>query len=441
MEVTGAVDLPVSEKVLLRVAADYDDHGGCQHNVATNEVYGGAIRRAGRVTLVLKPIDNLQSRTVVEYGTTKGHPTINAIYSYYPCGAAGLVTTAACLYSPALDTVVGSPGAWNAYLAAHPGANPGGIPGALIRQQQLGIWAVDSLQSNSLFRENWSATNTSTYDLDDDVQLKNIVGVSRSYVDFIADQAGIPFGISLDYNSATGALGNKTTLRNVSEEAQVLGKAFASELDYVLGLYYSSNRHTEHDDLTYFDLTPVIPPSPSTFIFVATAKSEAAYAQGTYDLSSLTGINGLKATAGLRYTWETDGLSYPVDPHALLSGGAAESKRFSNPSWQAGLEYKIRPELLLYVVQRGSWRSGGFNGYSPSNPTLAQFDGNEFLPEKTHDVEVGAKFRGAVMGAPSVFNIALYNQWITDIQRVMSPAWRVACSRRFVCPRQVRGER
>ena len=301
MEVTGAVDLPVSEKVLLRVAADYDDHGGYQHNVATNEVYGGAIRRAGRVTLVLKPIDNLQSRTVVEYGTTQGHPTINTIYSYYPCGAAGLVTTAACLYSPALDTVVGSAGAWNAYLAAHPGANPGGIPGALIRQQQLGIWAADSLQSNSLFQENWSATNTSTYDLD-----------------------------------------------NVSEEAQVLGKAFASELDYVLGLYYSSNRHTEHDDLTYFDLTPVIPPSPSTFIFISTAKSEAAYAQGTYDLSSLTGVSGLKATAGLRYTWETDGLSYPVDPHALLSGGAAESKRFSNPSWQVGLEYKIRPELLLY---------------------------------------------------------------------------------------------
>ena len=130
-------------------------------------------------------------------------------------------------------------------------------------------------------------------------------------------------------------------------------------------------------------------------------------------------MNGLKATAGLRYTWETDGLSYPVDPHALLSGGAAESKRFSNPSWQVGLEYKIRPELLLYVVQRGSWRSGGFNGYSPSNPTLAQFDGNEFLPEKTHDIEVGAKFRGDVMGAPSVFNIALYNQWITDIQRVI----------------------
>jgi iron complex outermembrane receptor protein len=244
-------------------------------------------------------------------------------------------------------------------------------------------------------------------------------GASRSYVDFIADQAGVPFGLSIDYNTQTGALGNETTLRNVSEEAQILGKAFDAKLDYVLGVYYSSNRHTEHDDLTYFDLSPVIPPSPSTFIFIATAKSEAAYAQGTYDLSSLTGVSGLKATGGLRYTWEKDGLSYPVDAHALLSGQPSESKVFSNPSWQVGLDYRIRPELLLYLVQRGSWRSGGFNGYSPSNPTLAQFAGNEFLPEKTHDVEVGAKFHGDLQGVPSALNMAVYNQWITDIQRVI----------------------
>jgi iron complex outermembrane recepter protein len=418
-ETLGAINLPFSETVLLRLAGDYHDRGGFQHDVGTNEDFGGMIRRAGRATLVLKPIENLQSKTVVEYGTTGGRPTINTIYSYYPCGTPGLVTSAACLYSPALDTVVGVNGAWNAYLAAHPGANPAGIPGALARQQQLGVWGVDSLQANSIKQENWSATNTTTYDFSDAVQLKNIVGASRSYVDFVADQAGIPFGISLDYNSETGAYGNKTTLRNVSEEAQMLGKVLDNKLDYVMGFYYSSNRHTEHDDLTYFDVSPIIAPSPSTFVFIATAKSEAAYAQGTYDLSSLTGVSGLKATGGFRYTWETDGLSYPVDPVALLSGEPSESKEFSAPSWQVGIDYQLTQGLLLYIVQRGSWRSGGFNGYSPSKPTTAQFDGNEFLPEKTHDVEVGAKFRGDVMSLPTAFDIALYNQWITDIQRVI----------------------
>jgi iron complex outermembrane receptor protein len=205
----------------------------------------------------------------------------------------------------------------------------------------------------------------------------------------------------------------------VSEELQVLGKALDSRLDYVVGFYYSSNRHTEHDDLTYFDVTPIIPPSPSTFIFVATSRSDAIYGQATYDLSSWTGVEGLKATGGFRYTWERDGLSYPVDQYALLSGQPSESADFSSPSWQVGIDYQLSHGLLLYLVQRGSWRSGGFNGYSPSNPTTAQFDGNKFLPEKTHDVEVGVKYRGSLLGLPSAVNVAVYNQWITDIQRVI----------------------
>jgi iron complex outermembrane recepter protein len=418
-ETLGALDLPFSERILLRLAGDYYERGGYQHDIATSQDYGGMVRRAGRATLVLKPMDGLQSKTVAEYGATLGRPTINSIYSYYPCGSPGLVSTADCLFSPALDSVVGVPRAWAAYLAAHPGANPLGIPGAYALQKQLGVWGVDSLQPNSIEQRNWSVTNTTTYDISAAVQLKNILGVSRSYVDFIADQAGVPFGLSIDYNTESGNLGNKTTLRNFSEEAQWLGRSFDSRLDYVIGLYYASDRHKEDDDLTYFDVSPIIAPSPSTFIFKSTSRSEAVYAQGTYDLNSWTGVDGLKATAGIRYTWETDGLSYPVDRYALLSGQPAESAHFSAPSWQVGVDYQLAPGLLLYLVQRGSWRSGGFNGYSPSNPTTAQYDGNEFLPEKTHDVEAGMKYRGALLGQPSAINVAVYNQWITDIQRVI----------------------
>jgi iron complex outermembrane receptor protein len=261
-------------------------------------------------------------------------------------------------------------------------------------------------------------SNTTTYDLTDNLQIKNIFGASRSFQDFVADQLGVPFGISVDYNIVSGGIGNKTTLKNYSDELQLLGKAFDGQLDYVAGLYGSSNRHNEFDDLTYFELVPILPGSPSTFIFDTTSKSKAAYAQGTYDLGKLTGITGLKFTAGARYTWETDGLQYPTDRYALLSGQSSESKQFSSPSWQAGFDYQINSQLLLYLTTRGSWRSGGFNGYSPSNPTLAQFGGNEFLPEKTHDVEFGAKFRGELLNMPAVLNIAIYNQWITNIQRV-----------------------
>jgi iron complex outermembrane recepter protein len=418
-ETSGALNLPISDKVLLRVAGDYYHRKGYQRDVANGEDYGGLNRRSGRVTLLVKPFEGLENETVAEFGSSTGSPAINEPYSVYGCGTPGLTTTVACVYSPLSGPI------WTAYVAAHPTLNPNGIVNALARQQALGVFGVDSPQPNGLHAQNWSVSNTTTYSFSDDLQVKNIFGASRSYTDFVADQMGIPYGISEDFNSASGLEGNRTTLRNYSEEAQVLGKAFDSQLDYVVGFYYSRNRHEELDELTYFDVAPVIPGAPSTFHFITTARSEAGYAQGTYDLSSLSGVHGLKFTGGLRYTWETDGLQYPFDPvapaagGALLSGENSESKQFRNPSWNAGLDWQIDPQLLVYMVTRGSWRSGGFNGYSPSVPATAAEGGNEFLPEKTHDVEIGAKFRGDFMAVPTVFNIAVYNQWVTNIQRVV----------------------
>jgi iron complex outermembrane recepter protein len=418
-DTTGAINLPFSDNVLLRVAGDYYRREGYQHDIATGKDYGGLNRRAGRVTLLVKPIEGLENETVAEYGSSTGNPTINEIYSVYPCGSVGLTTVAACTYSPLSGAL------WTAYVAAHPSLNPGGIVAALSRQQALGVWAVDSPQPNGLHAQNWSVSNTTTYSLTQDVQLKNIFGASRSYTNFIADQMGIPYGISEDFDSASGLEGNRTTLRNYSDEVQLLGKALDTQLDYVIGFYYSNDRHEELDELTYFDVSPVIPGSPSSFHFIATSRSEAAYAQGTYDLSNLTSVNGLKFTGGLRYTWETDGLQYPFDAFpasaggALLSGEPSESKQFRNPSWNAGFDWQGTAQTLLYIVTRGSWRSGGFNGYSPSAEATAAEGGNEFLPEKTHDVEIGAKYRGNWMDIPSVFNIAVYNQWITNIQRVV----------------------
>lgn len=418
-ETQAAVNLPFSSSVLLRLAGDYYSRGGFQHDIATGEDLGGMVRRAGRATLLLKPTESLRNKTIIEYGETRGRPTINSLYSYYPCGTPGLTTAAACLYSPGLDAAVGVPGAWSDYLAAHPAANPGGLAGAFAEQQKLGPWGVDSPQANAFFQQYWHATNITSYEVSDGLELKNIAGVSRSYVDFIADQAGLPFGLSIDYDTETGAQGNLTTVRNVSDEAQVLGKALDERLSYVAGLYYFYGRHSENDNLSYFDVSPIIPPSAYAYTYIATSKNEAAYAQGTYDLSSLTGVSGLKATAGVRYTWETDGLSYPLVPSAPYGGEPSESKQFSDPSWQVGLEYQLSRDLFTYIVSRGSWRSGGFNGYSPSNPTTAQYGGNEFLPETTHDVELGAKYRGTAGGVPASLDVAVYNQWINDIQRII----------------------
>ena len=429
-ETSGAINLPFSDKVMLRVAGDYYRREGYQRDIANGEDYGGLNRRAGRVSLTVKPFDGLENETVAEFGSSNGNPAINEPYSVYPCvppkpTGINLTNAVACNYAPPTPGVTGSGAFFGFYAAANPKLNQGGIQAVLARQQALGVFAVDSPQPNGLHAQNWYVTNTTKYDINSDLQIKNILGASRSYTNFIADQMGIPYGISEDFNEVTGLQGNRTTLKNYSEEAQVLGKALEGQLDYVVGFYYANDRHDELDELTYFSFAPLAPGQPSTFHFVTTSRSEAGYAQGTYDLSSVSGVQGLKFTGGIRYTWETDGLQYPPDAlpgpqgGAVLAGQPSESTQFRNPSWSAGLDWQFNQQTLFYIVTRGSWRSGGFNGYAISIPRYADGGGNEFRPEKTHDVEVGAKFRGDFMQMPTVFNVAVYNQWVTDIQRVI----------------------
>ena len=180
LESLGAVDLPLSDAVQLRLAGDYYSRDGYQKNIDTGQLLGGSTRSSGRATLVLRPTEGLENKTIFEDTGSHGHPTIVELYSVYPCGTPGLNTSAACLYGPTLDTVLGFPGAWATYLAAHPGANPGGLVAALALQQQIGPRQVDSAQLSDFRSRSWYIDNITSFDVSDRITLKNIFGYSKS---------------------------------------------------------------------------------------------------------------------------------------------------------------------------------------------------------------------------------------------------------------------
>ena len=62
-------------------------------------------------------------------------------------------------------------------------------------------------------------------------------------------------------------------------------------------------------------------------------------------------------------------------------------------------------------MTRGSWRTGGFNYFSP----LAV---NRFDPETTKDVELGVKSSGHVADKPFTLNLAAYRQTVDKAQRL-----------------------
>lgn len=426
----------VDDKALLRLAGNYVYRDGYQKNVFKggrnlNPRLGETNRGSGRVSLTLKPTETITSTTVVEYTRTGGNSTSVVPWSVNLPGSTDattglpLTSAAAFLYSPALDLVAG-PGAWNAYLAAHPGANPGGYAAVVARQKTLGPWKVDVTdQHGRMFFDgtNHYLTNTTAIELTDRMTVKNIFGWSKSRSHYNVSEQGAPYLVQCTCDPTSNDYGNLEKTQAFSDELQLQGKALDGRLDYIFGAFYYHSKSLTHWPQIYFDLTPAFPPSFGFHSEFATKdESKALYAQLTQDLGGM-GLEGVSLTGGFRYTWEKVTVTQlPGGNGFNLTAFNALTKKGDKPSWTLGLDYKASSNLLLYAVTRGSWRSGGVNGSAPMLPTSAAGGGALFEPETAKDVELGLKWHGDVAGSPAHFNVAAYKQWIKNVQRAEFPS-------------------
>jgi iron complex outermembrane receptor protein len=423
-EVEGWVNVPVVEdKLLLRVAADVIRRDGYIHNLYNGEDLGQTRRDGVRTSLTFNPTDTVTNTSVFQYGHTNGTNTgASYTYSVYGCGETNngfaLTCNAGLLFGPGLDAVTGA-GSWEKYLAAHPQAYAQGLLAYVEEQRRLGPYVTNHPAGADHIGKDYNLNNTTSIELSDDLTLKNIFGWSKSDVDSQQPQLGAPFVTILTQNLVSGEVGNEVHNRSWSDELQVQGKALDGNLTYIVGAYFQRLRTDTIWPQTYFDVSPVLAPSSVTNAFRTRNKTDALYSQGTYDLTD-AGLADLRLTAGLRYTWER--VSIAQLPRATYTFGALDQNRtFKDPSWEVGLEYQATPEIFTYLKTRGSFRSGGFNGAAPPVDADATQGGNVFGSEHTQDVEAGLKYRGTAFDRPATINIALYHQWIQDVQRVEFP--------------------
>jgi iron complex outermembrane receptor protein len=403
--VEGAVNLPMfDDNLLFRLAGFAEHQDGFEHNLFNNTTVGTQNRDAFRVSVTARLSNNLKNELVVDYGQNKGSSTAPSIYDV----AGTPLIPLPFILSPA------DPG-FNAYLSLHPSAYPGGLAAFAAAQRARGPYTIDVDGPLSNHDQNLLVSNITTYDLGGETQIKNIFGFVNSQAAYRADIDGTPFGIE-----ATGQSPNTIKNNQFTEELQLLGKAFSNNLSYVLGGYYLNNKEYYASPSVAFDLTPIISPVSGVTAVNLTDRSYAGYAQGTYNLGSLTGLQGFSVTAGLRYTQEDVGeqqlpgsayYNLPAPYQRSLSQSAGKL------SWQVGAQEQLNPNLLVYVVSRRSFRSGGFNGTAAPLPGTAAAGGASFGPETATDVEGGVKVQGRIFGAPARLNVAVYNQWVDNIQR------------------------
>jgi len=410
-EIEGAVNLPLSDGVALRFAGRFQDRDGFQHNLYNDTRINAIDSRVGRVSLLIAPPDSgFENLAMFQYGKFKGYSGglkmqvangINGAPATYIDPVSGavipLTTNFRDFYPDGVVTL--DP------RIAELGFT--GIADFLTKQENAGFYDVYNDRTNLHRARQYLVTNTTSYAIGDNLTLKNIFGYNDVFSRDATDVDGSPYQWLTVGGPGPRDGGFTYGTKQISDELQLTGSSADERLTYILGAYISREKTYNRIPLTITGDLP--PPWQLGFIgaydFRTKDTSKALFAQASYALT-----DRLNATAGFRYTWETVSLRQSQDSLLYTVDG---KRKDSKPSWLVSLDYKVSDGLMVYASHRGSWRGGGFNGTSPGEFPLA----DTFEPETTYDFELGAKFAGKLGTMPARLNLAVYDQYIKNVQR------------------------
>src|SRR5262249_12513999 len=159
------------------------------------------------------------------------------------------------LFSPLADLAYGA-GTWAAFVAAHPKLNPLGVANYLDNDApKLGFWDANERSWLDHKEQDYMVVNTTTYNINDDLLIKNIYGATHKDVRDQASTVGSPYLLFISENLATGERGNTFEQFVFSDEFQIQGKTWNDSLTYIFGAYYQSSQDEEKYPQSYFDLS------------------------------------------------------------------------------------------------------------------------------------------------------------------------------------------
>jgi len=401
IELEGAVNLPVvPDKLLLRLSGQRAQRDGFTTDIRNGKDLDNRDYWVGRLSAILRPADGLENYLVVDdiHSHTNGSSFI--LRGYDPCFSFGPgVTLGRC--GANFPIVPNLAHFFRLQNALGPRYVTGEFAGS----------AVGPLDKIA----HWSVADIATWDIDENLTLKNIFGYHNYKQLFRLSES--PFG-DLDYAQPNGWSWN---LEAYTEELQLQGKAMGGRLNWQAGLYGSYD-HTDgasQSTIVFFD-----PTAPILGENRLANRSLAVYAQATYDLGGVYApLDGLKLTAGYRYNWdyrsvgassESGGFCLPgfaedatgAAPRCFQSGGA----RFQAPNWTLGLDYQITPDTLVYVTGRRGYITGGINAENLVPGTQS------YQPEVLDDVEIGVKSDWRLGAARLRTNLDAFRSYFKAVQ-------------------------
>ncbi len=388
-EFEGAVNIPViSDKLMVRIAGQSQQRDGYTTDVLNGKDYDNRDYYAWRVGVTLRPSDDFENYFV---------------YSGY------------WQHSNGSSTILIDANPANPALTRFPVARVLERQNALGPRQELGR-TTPGIGKDYFY----GFIDQATWDIGDDLTLKNIASanVTKTLATEDSDGTYLPLINIGDPVNPHGWTDNSV---QYTEELRLQGKALAGKLDWVVGGYLEYD-HPLGDSLYETDTLG----SLAYYHFYNSARSQAAFAHGIYDLSDW--VDGLRFTAGYRYTWDfvstvqrntvgVDGINRGPGGVPANCGSTnadrncvnAVSGGFNSPGWNLSLDEQLTDSTLVYVRSGNAYRPGGFN------LTVAPAF-QKYQPEKVTDVEIGVKTDWDLFGIQARTNADLFHTDYKSVQ-------------------------
>jgi iron complex outermembrane receptor protein len=417
----GAINIPiVDDKLMVRAAFNIDQRDGFTHDYTTGKDLDNRDFWAFRLGVTWRPTDDFENYIVYDslYSHTNGTGIELQAINTDP-GATFSQTFCPALPAPCT--------AAQKLLAEQAAVGPRGT------FSTPGLGGLDKTYS-------YGITDIAKYDLSDDVTVKNIFGyrVLKNLLRYDLD--GTPLSI-IDFTTPNGwNLSNS----QYSDELQFQGRSLGGNLNWIAGAF-GEFLHPSGYTVAQLGTTSVIAPHLTSIPLAVqvfsnamgqnalgpegiTERTQAVFLQGDYNLGGIwDALEGIKFTAGARYTWDYTSNSnfeaVKVFLPANLGGGQIaslgcgpepciyQSHTFQAPTWTTGLDYQLTPDTLLYSKASRGFKSGGFNG-AGSPPYQIEYE-SEFVT----DVEIGIKADWDIDGVKLRTNIDGFHDDYKNAQR------------------------
>ena len=410
----GAVNVPITDTLFARVAGLFRTRDGWQTNLYNGDKLAEVDTDNLRLSLLYTEnrIENSFVAYVAKHG---GRPEgLRAQYGYLPNtprpdGNGNLNSAAYDTYTNGADPSV------------NPRANELGFTDLatyFAKTANMDFYDVYNNVSAENDIEQSLYSNTTSFEINDSLIFKSIIGYNKVESYQPTDMDGTAFSI-LDSTDTQGGTGYQYNTEQKSIELQISGSALEDKLDFIAGVYGSSETFRNSIPLCFFcdAVNAGAADSLIGYDFETTDKSKAIFAQATYAFT-----DQLNLTMGYRHTWEefeidqiVGGYRWLGDINRISAGTQPDKTKFDKPSWLVSIDYAIDDSSMVYASTRGSWRTGGFNGTAVDSVDPTKPD--SFDPEKTWDVELGYKFSGYIGEAPSQVNVAVFRQVVEDVQK------------------------